>query len=525
MEHISCDVLVIGSGAAGLRAAIAAREAGAEVIVLSKAKTGKATCTGFSAGVMAGSCDEATHVKHSENTFAAGRGLNRPDLVEILVNEAPLRHCELVNWGIRAEFQNGYLFAKGSPPIMGEEIVRCLIRRNEEIGTRFLGGLLATNLMMEDDAAAVLAYAYASRKWLGISAEAVVCAAGGAAALYLRHDNPGRMLGDGCRLALEAGAVLQDMEFVQFYPLCLAEPGLPPMVIPPRLADRGRLTNTTGEEILEKYGIEERPAGERARDRLSRALFQEIHRREETVRLDLTGQPREVWTSDPFAHDVMHIFGERFGAFHRPVRVAPAAHHSMGGIQIDASGASSVPGLFAAGEAASGIHGANRMGGNALSDTLVFGARAGSSAAAWAHGSAGKGSQAMPRLETLAARWQNSSSPGKNIRERLRQIMWREGGLLRNREGLIRTAEDIRQIRSQIFPGAPGSCGDIREVVEVSSATRVAGLIIEAALRRSESRGAHFREDFPDQDDSNWRGHLQVHAKSAEEDTWEFVPD
>ena len=167
-------------------------------------------------------------------------------------------------------------------------------------------------------------------------------------------------------------------------------PGTAPLVIPPRLADRGLLVNDDGEDILKKYGIDERPAAERARDRLSQALFRKFIETARGIFLDLRDVTEEKWLSDPFSASMRHILGDRRGALDRPLRVAPAAHHTMGGVRIDGKGATSVPGLFAAGEVTGGLHGANRLGGNALSETMVFGARAGNSAADWAKGSGAK---------------------------------------------------------------------------------------------------------------------------------------
>jgi L-aspartate oxidase len=234
MRHLSCDVLVLGSGAAGLIAAISARETGLEVCVVSKGGPGKSTCTWFSGGVMAGTRGGSTPDAHFERTVLAGRGINQRDLVKILVAEAPLRLLELKTWGIRAEYRNGYLYSQGRAPALGEQLVRCLLKRNMELGTRFMGNLLVADLVMGKGVAGVRAYAAASREWLALTAKALILATGGAAALFSRHDNPKRMVGDGYRLALQAGATLQDMEFVQFYPVVLAEAGMPPLVIPPQ---------------------------------------------------------------------------------------------------------------------------------------------------------------------------------------------------------------------------------------------------------------------------------------------------
>lgn len=526
MEYLSCDVLVLGSGAAGLRAAIAARQAGLEVLVISKGKPGKSTCTGFSAGVLAGSQNAAALKTHLKHTLEAGRGLNQRELVEVLVQEAPPRLQELMDWGIQAKFQNGYLYAQGRPPLLGAAIVHCLLQKNRDLGTRFMGDLLVTELAAGQGGAGVNAWQPAAGAWLAITARAVILATGGAAALYRRHDNPKGMLGDGYRLALQAGAILQDLEFVQFYPLCLAEPGLPPLVVPPKLADCGRLVNDLGEDILEKYGIEERPAAERTRDYLAQALFREIYRNGRKVCLDLRHLREDQWRIDPFSTALRPIFARRYGALNRPLQVAPAAHHVMGGVKIDPLGATSVPGLFAAGEIAGGLHGANRMGGNALSETLVFGARAGSAAARWAAGVAvGDPQSVLRQLRGRAQAWGRARAGPAALGERLADIMWEEGGILRNQEGLSRALNAVQRIsaETQGSTGGPGS-PDLKRALALGAALRAATLILEGALRRRESRGAHFREDFPKPDDREWLGHLQVQLTPGGEEVWHFQP-
>lgn len=528
MRQVSFDVIVIGSGAAGLRAALSVRAAGLSVCVVSKGSPGKSTCTGFSAGVMAGSPGGEIRDTHLEHTLTAGRGLNESNLAAILVEEAPCRLDELMRWGIHADFLNGYLYAKGRSPVPGEEIVRCLLRRNEALGTRFWGNLMVTDVLVSHDAGGVNAYEKSSGNWVALTAGAVIMAAGGASALYLRTDNPRRILGEGYRLALEAGAMLQDMEFIQFYPLCLSDPGTTPLVIPPRLADRGRLLNDDKEDILEKYGITERPAGERARDRLSQALFKEIYRNHKNVWLDLRNLSEEDWRVDPFAVSLRGLLSERYAAGSRPVRVAPAAHHSMGGARIDATGATTVPGLFAAGEAAGGLHGANRMGGNALSETLVFGARAGSAAAAWAKRSGGGDRQALVKaLRERARKWSSGTPIGVEHKDRLRKIMWEDGGIIREERGLSRALDAVKDIQNET--PAPSSKSRLNgkallDLIELRSAAGVATLILEAALMRRESRGAHFREDFPGQNDAQWQGHLQVRLSPGGENIWQFKP-
>ena len=530
MEHFSYDVLVVGSGAAGLRAAIAAREKGAEVCVISKGSLGKTTSTILSGGAFAGAQEGAFQDKHLKRTLQAGRGISQRELAEILAEEGPLRLKELEAWGVKAEIQDGYLFSKGRPPIWGEEIVHCLLGKTKASGAQLMGGLEVTHLKVQEGATGVVAHSALSGKWLTFSSKALVLATGGAGALFLRHDNPQRMLGEGYFLALEAGALLQDMEFVQFYPLGVAEPGLPSFLISPHLGDLGRLFNSHGEEILEKHGIHERPAALKARDKLSHAIFKEIYREGEEVILDLRGLTDEDWCADPLSASSRMILGERYGAIHRPIRVAPMAHHTMGGVRIDSQGATSAPGLFAAGEVTGGLHGANRMGGNALTETQVFGARAGEAAAAWAKDSDDPHSLSLlEELEAVvlkSASKKTSSGTKPNaakLKRTLREILWNDGGILRNHEGLTQALDVIKEIQAEAFGLSLGdNPRGVQRILELRHASQTAAIILQGALRREESRGAHFREDFPDQDDKNWRGHLQVRLSPKGEQVWTF---
>jgi len=526
LEYLSCDVLIIGSGAAGLRAAIAAKQHPLDVLVISKGAPGKSTCTVVSGGVFAGTKQGADPAGHFKRTLQAGRGINQKELADILAQEGPKRLRELVEWGLRGAFHQGYLFCEGRVPIHGQEIIDCLTRKAKTQGVRFLGGLLVTNLEIQPQVAGVLAYAPGSNEWLAIGARAVILTTGGAGALYYRHDNPRRMLGDGYCLALQAGAVLQDMEFVQFYPLGLAEPGFPPFLIPPRLADCGQLYNNSGEDIHSKYGITERPAGERARDRLSQALFTEIYRNHDEVWLDLQGVSDADWNSDPFSASTLIRLGERYGAKQRPVRIAPLAHHVMGGIRIDVQGHTSLPGLFAAGETTGGLHGANRMGGNALTETVVFGARSGQAASNWVLKNTDKGD--APRFKDLrepltSSKTVHIKSSTNLLLSDLQKILWENGGILRNKAGLIRAINKIKSIHEKVH-GLPltGNPRQMQRKFEIQFAVGTAALILQGALHREESRGAHFREDFPEQDDENWSGHLQVRLSPDGELIWSF---
>ncbi len=219
MENLKCDVLVIGSGAAGLRAAIAAKSMGCDVLVISKSSPGKGTCTIVSGGVFAGPTPGKPVETQSALTLKAGRGINQPELVDILVEDGPMRLQELLRWGIKGSFHRGDLISQGRPFIWGEEIINCLAGKAQSSGVRLLGGMIVADIKSTEETLGVRAFVPKSNQWLTFSAKAVILAAGGAGGLYLRHDNPKRILGDGYCLALQAGADLQNMEFVQFYPI------------------------------------------------------------------------------------------------------------------------------------------------------------------------------------------------------------------------------------------------------------------------------------------------------------------
>ena len=524
MEQNSFDVIVIGCGTAGLRAGIAAAKEGSEVCVLSKASQGLGTCTVMSRGHFAGAREGWTQDEHREATLRAGKDLNQPDLVDALVEDAPERLSELIRWGLHGVVEKGQLYAQGPPPVWGKEIIRCLFAKALRSGVRFRSGIMVTSIRVEEGAAGVLSYETASNSWLGLSSRAVILATGGAGGLYLRHDNPRRMMGEGYALALRAGAILQDMEFFQFLPLATAERGRAQFPIPSTIAKRGRLINGRGEEILDKYGIKERPADVLARDRLSQALMYET-RAGEPVFLDLSGVSEREWMEDALGS--AKILGDRFQARMKPVRVAPTAHFSQGGVRIDPQGRSGVSGLYAAGEVTGGLHGANRMAGNALTEALVFGARAGRAAALGAgQKSPDREKEILGEMIASISKAPEKQAPGDpaKLKKDLQTILWEEGGILRNKQGLLKAVQDVEKIMDEAgsLPlNAPPP--KVQETLELQLGSVSALLILQAALRREESRGAHFREDFPGENGRIWLGHLEVSLTEGKP-KWSFKP-
>jgi succinate dehydrogenase/fumarate reductase flavoprotein subunit len=520
MERFFHDVIIIGCGAAGLRAGIAAAQEGQSVCVLSKASHGLGTCTIMSRGHFAGA--RWTPEKHRESTLRGGRNLNERKLVDTLIDEAPERLEEMIRWGLQGVVKNGQLYAIGPPPVWGREIVRCLYEKAIASGVQFRSGLTVAGIRVVDGGPAILCYSAEKGEWIGFLSRALVLATGGAGALYLRHDNPQRMLGEGYALALEAGATLRDMEFFQFLPLATAEPGRPQFPIPSTIASQGRLINSRGEKILDKYEILERPADVHARDRLSQVLMYEL-RNGDSVFLDLREVSEDEWMADVLGSGAILL--KRFRAKEAPLRVAPTAHFCTGGVCVDSQGWTRVTGLYAAGEVTGGLHGANRMAGNALSEALVFGSRAGKAASCWAKQiSPQEGKRGWEDFTLTLSRDHGTSAVGGSfeMKKRLRKIMWESGGILRSKEGLSKAISAVGQILEEAealsFYAAPE---EVQNIIELRFGSKTALLLLEAALRREESRGAHFREDFPVEDDVHWVGHLEV-AQVAGQPVWSF---
>ncbi len=487
MEEIRTDVLVIGSGAAGLRAAIAAAQEGCGTLLVSKGTPALGSATILSDGFFASSGSGMDPAEHTRLTLETGYHLNRPEMVKLLAQETPARLEELA--------RRGLVFAEGAggmraPRVrLGNTAVpHVLMRWAVDAGVTAVGWTTVADLTKVEGRVSG-ASAVSKGRPVQILAKATVLCTGGASALYLSHDNPTTNVGDGYAIAARAGATLKDMEFIQFYPLVTSEPGKPRVLIGPPFADVGRIVNDRGEDLVEKYGLSAlKPLGLRARDRLSRALYQEqmAGRR---VFLDLRSMTEEDWRHPGAAGAGVRAFYEtRYGCRTEPLPVMPAAHFTMGGVVIDDSGRTGVEGLFAAGEVAWGLHGANRMGGNALSEALVFGARAGTAAASRARSASHR---AMDRPSILSELSSAGTTP-LSVLKRLRETLWTHCGPVRTREGLARGAALIDQLKKE-----PIACRDTHQeamVTTVSSALFVARRILESAQSRQESLGAHYLE-------------------------------
>jgi succinate dehydrogenase/fumarate reductase flavoprotein subunit len=521
MEIIKTDILVIGGGGAGMRAALAAKEKGSEVLLASKTPIGKSTCTYLSGGNFAVAAEGVSKETHFHLTLQAGKGINSRELVAILVEEAPERIRELERFGLVGEWRKGRFSCSGKPPSWGAPLADILADAAQRQGVSHFPWMMVFDLLIEDGKAiGALAFDFRKGKPMALASKAVVMASGGGGALYRRHDNPVRTTGDGYALAFLAGCQLRDMEFVQFIPSGLAESGKPILLIAPSLCDVGQVINARGEDILKKYQITEKPVAVRARDSFSLAIFKEEAEGRD-VFLDLRPVSEIDWSQDAMAKSQREILMKNFSGSEKPLRISPMCHHFMGGVVADPNGATQIPGLFAAGEVVGGVHGANRMGGNALDEILVFGYRAGGAAAEWA-----KKQVWNKYAESLInERWEAflrkrgrtaEGTPPKILRKMIGEILWEKSGILRDEEGLVNAMESLQRIRAKDLPEIKAETPkEILERMEIENALRVGEMITRSALMRKESRGAHMREDFAKTDDQNWKGNIFLKKSEA----------
>lgn len=513
MEELSTDVLIIGSGLAGIISALEAERSGVRVLICSKFTIGMGTNTSLSNGAFTAITSNFSKEEHFNETIRSGRGLNNSKLVKILVDKGFDAIEILRQYGIPlVEGRMGYFIGrpKESSQLPGILLIEALRDQLKRSSTILLPGLIVFDLIVEGgEIQGAFGFFRDGRPFI-IKSKAIVLATGGAGAIYGRNDNQRTTLGDGYVLSFKAGLPLFDLEFVQFYPFVLGEPRLSSFIILPPYPKEARLLNEKGEDILESMGIEYdlNQAVIDQRDLLSVKLYEASMKGD--VYFDLTHVPEDGWNRYP----LNFLKKSKFPFRERQFIISPAVHFFMGGVEIDEKGRTSLPGLFAAGEVVWGIHGANRLGGNALTECSVFGMIAGRSAAEYAieRGGGEKGSDIS---KSLKRRWERRAKgymkrkkvafdPPREILREVKNLAWkycgpiREGGLLE--EGL----ESLSSIEKRVENIYPVTLRNLFEKRELENTTLILKAILKGSLLRKESRGSFFRKDFPQQDDQNW---------------------
>lgn len=522
---IKSDVLIIGSGGAGCRAAIEISNNGLNPLIVSKGLSFRSGCTGMAEGgynaAFAFVDEEDTKDIHFKDTIKGGSYLNDSKLARILVDEATDRLIDLEEYGALFDRQDsgelnqrpfgGQTFRRtcfqgdrtGHEIIMAlkEEIIKKKIPTIDEV--------MITSLILDDSKQKVIGAVGLSLKNSEIiffQSKAVILATGGAGQLYPVTSNTLQKNGDGFALAYNVGADLIDMEEIQFHPTGMLYPdsrkGI--LVTEAVRGEGGILLNKNNERFMGNYDDRKELA---TRDVVSRAIYNEIRcgRGNENggVYLDVTHLDDEV-IEEKLETMLFQFLDVGVDIRKQPMEVAPTAHHFMGGVRIDENCRSTVNNLFAAGEAAGGVHGANRLGGNALADTQVFGKRAGISASKAAKSSDFEinNEEIKNEIDRIDKLFKKGSILPFEIKKELQNLMWDKVAIIRNEKDLKEALSHIKTLKEKLndmdINNETHYNKGLQEALEVINMVEIAELTVKSALIRKESRGAHFREDFPD---------------------------
>ena len=510
------DFLVVGAGVAGLRAAIDLAAAGS-VTVLAKREVSDSNTQWAQGGIAAALSDEDEISLHLQDTLQAGDGLCNPEAAKVLVEDAPGRIEELIQWGTEfdrqgtkltfgregAHSRNRILHAHGDST--GREILRALYAKAQTLkNISVMEFEFSTDLILEAGRVCGIQLITEKGETQRMTASAVLLATGGLGQLYRNTTNPSVATGDGVAMAFRAGAEVSDMEFIQFHPTALYLKNAPRFLLSEALRGEGAyLRNLEMDRFMPKY----HPMAELApRDVVARAIVHELEvsrAKDPVVYLDLTHLDAEH-TKKRFPRIYATCLQHNIDITTELIPIRPAAHYSMGGVRSDLDGRSTLPGLYVAGEAAAtGVHGANRLASNSLLEGLVFGARA-------AHAmrkEPGKSPATLRDTHPLASNGP-MSAPTEQVMGEIQDLMWRDVGIVRTGATLKRALDQLVQLAPRV------AHPQTRRAFEARNIHLVGTLVARAALAREESRGAHYRLDFPDHNDAKFLKHSIIKGDS-----------
>jgi fumarate reductase (CoM/CoB) subunit A len=540
VEIRSSDVLIIGAGGAGLRAALEATKLGARVTVLSKGPV-PGGATSVSGGVMQAAVGpDDSPDQHFQDTVIGGRFLNNQTLLRTFVNNAPQKVLDLERYGcafdrktdgtLDLRMPSGATRKRGIEGEVNSNIQKILAQRALEGGTRIHEFMMVTRLLQDDTGRVCGATAldFASGTFVAFVAKATVLATGAAGRLYTVTACPRSSTGDGIALARRAGARLINLEMMQFIPLAYVYPEFIKgftLGEAPNYGHHTRFLNSKGERYMLKY--DPKRAEYATRDTAARAGYTEIQEGRGSphggIWVDTTANDRQDGLYQPHKladryQMIVDFYGTAKANFKEPFEATPSALFLIGGVEIDPDCRTNVPGLLAAGEVTANLHGANRLGANALSEIQVFGSIVGINAA---EESRSRPEAASPsstvrqrideeRLAVLGLLERPRERRACEVKREIQRVMWNGVGVVREGKRLQQALDDFRSLR-EIAREEVGVVGHTRrynydwiEALEIHMMIDVAELMAAAALSRTESRGAHYRTDFPNEDNTNW---------------------
>ena len=547
-KFMNTDVLIVGGGAAGAMAAIKAMEEGVEVLMVTKGPypSGNSSIAIAGYGAALGHADPRDNPRiHFEDALKSGNGLCNQKLVKAWVTKIVEATYEMDSWGIDLIKEDGKFAQRPweghTYPRMvhhhfttGKAVTQCLGRKSEEIGVKALEHTIIGGLLKDNDAVSgAWGVDYRSGELIFISAGAVILTTGGMGHLFPISDNIKAITGEGYSLAFRAGAELIQMEFCHFLPTpCYPEEMKVRSVFVGNihgLINKGgaRLYNSLGERFMKKYYPE---TGEKGRggEELTRGIGLELCEGKGSphggIYLDVSGVPEDMLKND-FSEVWRKAEKAGIDLSYQPIELAPNPHDLVGGVKIDETGATTVRGLFAAGEATGGAHGASRFGGSALAEAIAFGAISGVTASSFARGT----DRQSPRNETLneiqnkieALITKRQGIPPSEIRTQVQSIANNYLNAGRNEQGLKKALNELERIEHDLLPqmtawsdDSSESASRLRQAIEVEGQVELSKIMATAALERKESRGGyfggHYRSDFPLQDDENWLKNIVV---------------